>query len=359
MVEDFRSRMGELRQEMDRLANQGEELEKVVQDQQARLEEMDLLVRQRDGQLGEQQARVEELEQTLRQREEELADLRARLVERDETVTRQEQELQELRLQLGQREATELALRDQLAQAAPAEAPTEVSISGLADRLDMLEEMVRQHGQAMAQVQQLIQDEMAGLHSRLERIEARLAAAPPPVATPERAEPTVTEVQAPAVEAVQLPLEAPVVVEEVVAPVEEVTAPTEEAVIAEAAAAAEDPLHALLFETLSILPDASVVGLASQDGMSVELVARVEGAEDRGLEVELADLTAEATRVASALDAGPLLTLGFQAGEEHCLVSPVGESHFAFLLTPTSSANDFRRAQAVLLQTASQLNDLF
>ena len=88
------------------------------------------------------------------------------------------------------------------------------------------------------------------------------------------------------------------------------------------------------------------------------MLARREPPFAQPLEVELADLTTEAGRVAAALGTGPLLTLAFQAGDEHVLLSPVGEEHFAYLLTPSDSPADFRRAQAVLLQAASRIHDL-
>ncbi len=75
--------------------------------------------------------------------------------------------------------------------------------------------------------------------------------------------------------------------------------------------------------------------------------------------MELSELTVEAVRIASALGTGPLLTLAFQTGKEHCLISPVNEDHFAFVVTPAASADDFWRAQAVLLQATSRLNELF
>jgi predicted regulator of Ras-like GTPase activity (Roadblock/LC7/MglB family) len=108
-----------------------------------------------------------------------------------------------------------------------------------------------------------------------------------------------------------------------------------------------------------MLPEAALVGLAGRDGLSVEMLVRHEPTFPQPLEVELADLTSEASRVAAALGAGPLLTVAFQAGDDHLLLSPVGEEHFAYLLTPSDSPADFRRAQAVLLQAVSRIHELF
>ena len=76
------------------------------------------------------------------------------------------------------------------------------------------------------------------------------------------------------------------------------------------------------------------------------------------MELELADLTTAAIQVAAALDTGPLLTVAFQAGDDHLLLSPVGKDYFAYLLTPSDSPAEFQRAQAVLLQTVSRINEL-
>jgi predicted regulator of Ras-like GTPase activity (Roadblock/LC7/MglB family) len=389
MVEDFRTRMGDLREEINRIAGQAEELERVVREQQVRLEEMDLLVRQRDEQLAERQARVEELERTLRQREEEVAALRAQLAEREQTLIGKEDELAALRAQLVEREAAESALRAELARAGQPPSPpvVEVPIEAFLERIGVIENLVNGQGESISALRTLLQQEMAGLHARLDRLEARLAAAPVPavaaaplipwaeeiVAPPV---PQVEEVAAPPmpqVEEVAAPLPPqveevaallPPQVEEVAAvapaavPVLEVVPPVAEVVAPPPAVTVADSLQVVLQETLEMLPEASLVGLAGRDGLSVEMLARREPAFPQPLEVELADLSTEATRVATALGAGPLLTIAFQAGDDHLLLSPVGEEHFAYLLTPADSPADFRRAQAVLLQAASRIGEL-
>ncbi len=324
LLESFRSRLGEARQDWDWLLNQAEDLARIVQEQQLRLEEMDLLVRQRDGQLAEQQTRIEELEAALRQRTAEVDELRARLAEREQVHAQQEEELADLRLQLAQREALAATLRQELAQAQAAQVamPRDVTLpaQALLERIDALEVLVQRQGESLAALRPLIQEEMARLHSRIDRLEARLAAAP--------------VVAAPAVPVVPPPAPAPV-------------------------ARGEGPLQELLGEALDSLPAASLIGLAGLDGIGVDLVARAEPPAGAPLEVELADLAAGAVRAVEALGTGPLLTVAFQAGAEHYMVSPVGESHFAYLLLPDAAFDEFRHAQAVLLQAAGRLNDLF
>ncbi len=328
MLEDFLSRMGELRLEMERLAGQAQELERVVQEQQLRLEEMDLLVRQRDEQLAERQARVEELEERLRRREQELAEARTRLAEAEATCLRQEEELAELRTLLSQREASEAALRDELARQERPAAPETVTlpVQALLERLSALEELARRQEAELAGLRSTFQEGLSHLSRRLERLEA----GPPPAPAPAAPTPPPVEVPAPAVAVAPPPLEW-----------------------------VADPIQALLQEALESLPEVLCVGLSGLDGLNVALAARQEWTAGEALEVELAELTAEAGRVASALDIGPLFTLAFQTGTEQCLISPVSEGHFAFMVTPAASANDFRRAQAVLLQAVSRLNELF
>lgn len=323
MLEDFLSRMGELRLEMERLAGQAQELERVVQEQQLRLEEMDLLVRQRDEQLAERQARVEELEERLRRRDRELAEMQTRLAEAEATCLRQKEELAELQALLSQREESEAALREELALRERPAAPEEATlpIQALLERLSTLEGLARQQAGELAGLRSAFQEELSRLNGRLERLEAGLRVAPPPVAPP---------VEAPAVAIAPPPVEL-----------------------------VADPIQALLQEALESLPEAFCIGLSGLDGLNVALAARQEWAVGEPLEVELAELAAEAGRVASALGTGPLLTLAFQTGAEHYLISPVSEDHFAFVVTPAVSADDFRRAQAVLLQAASRLNELF
>jgi len=382
MLEDFRSRMGEVREEMDQLARQAEEMERVVQEQQVRLEELDLLVRQRDEQLAEQQARVEELEGALRQRDQEIEDLRAQLAQREEATSQQRQEIEDLRgqlaqreetisqqreevedlraqvedlrAQLAQREAAEVALREELTRAQAhliereAVPEEKASVQELLARLSTLEDLVRQQNDTLAGVHSLIQEEMGQLHSRLDRLEAGIIAGPAP---------TPVAVAAP-------PVEEAIPLEEVVAPAEVVVAPEAPPepveVIAppiEVAVAAEDPLQAPLYAALEMLPEALAAGLAGLDGLGVEIVAREKVHFDGPLEVELAELATSASRVAAAIGTGPLLTLAFQTGAEHCLVSPVGQEYFAFLLIPADSTAGFRQAQAVLLQAASRLSE--
>lgn len=332
MLEDFLSRMGELRLEMERLAGQAQELERVVQEQQLRLEEMDLLVRQRDEQLAERQARVEELEERLRQRDRELAEMQTRLAEAEATCLRQKEELAELQALLSQREESEAALREELALRERPAAPEEATlpIQALLERLSTLEGLARQQAGELAGLRSSLQEQLSRLYGRLERLEAGLQVAQPPAVLP---------VEAPTV-AVAPP------------PVELVAAPPPAELVA-------DPIQALLQEALESLPKALCVGLSGLDGLNVALAVRQEWAAGEPWEVELAELTAEAGRVASALGTGPLLTLAFQTGTEHCLISPVSEDHFAFVVTPAASADDFRHAQAVLLQAASRLNELF
>lgn len=344
MVDNFRSRMGDLRQEIDRIASQAEELEHVVQEQQVRLEEMDLLVRQRDEQLAEQQAHVEGLESALRQREEDLTALRAQLAAKEQALAAQDADLAGLRAQVAEHEAAEAALREELARARLAPAAAGLSAQPLLERFAVLEGLVNRQGESLAALRTLIQEEMGRLHGRLDHLEERLAAAPAVLPAP------VAEPLAPAATLVVEPL-APAA-----APVAEIVPPEKEAV--PLAAGEADSLQTVLQDTLDMLPEAALVGLAARDGLNVEMLVRHELAFPQPLELELADLTAEATRVAAALSAGPLLTVAFQSGNDHVLLSPVGEEHFAYLLTPADSPAEFQRAQAVLLQTVSRLNDL-
>lgn len=344
MVDNFRSRMGDLRQEIDRIASQAEELEHVVQEQQVRLEEMDLLVRQRDEQLAEQQAHVEGLESALRQREEDLTALRAQLAAKEQALAAQDADLAGLRAQVAEHEAAEAALREELARARLAPAATGLSAQPVLERFAVLEGLVNRQGESLAALRTLIQEEMGRLHGRLDHLEERLAAAPAVLPAPV-AEP-LAPAATPAVEPV-VPTAAPAV---------EIVPPEKEAV--PLAAGEADSLQTVLQDTLDMLPEAALVGLAARDGLNVEMLVRHELAFPQPLELELADLTAEATRVAAALSAGPLLTVAFQSGNDHVLLSPVGEEHFAYLLTPADSPAEFQRAQAVLLQTVSRLNDL-
>jgi len=421
MVEDFRSRMGDLRAEFDRIANQAEDLERIVQEQQNRLEEMDLLVRQRDEQLAEQQSHVEELETTLRQHEEEVASLQAQLAEKEQSLAERDQELAALRAQLAVYEATEEALREELVQLRQPPAPAaEVPIQTLLERFAVLESLVTHQGESVTSLHALLQEEMVRLNSRLDQLEVRLTAAPVaiPVAEalpPEEKAPAVDEApvevevvppeeeaplpeeEIPAVEEEAPPeAEAPALVEapvevEVVPPEEEAPLPEEEIpaveeeappeaeapAVAEAPVAVEvvppeeeaplpeeepppvaDPLQAVLQESLDMLPTATLVGLAGRDGLNVEMLARRETELAQPIELELADLTTAALQVTTALATGPLLTVAFQAGDDHLLLSPVGEDYFAYLLTPSDSPAEFQRAQAVLLQAVSQINEL-
>lgn len=371
MVENFRSRMGDLRQEMDRIAGQAEEMERIVQEQQVRLEEMDLLVRQRDEQLSEQQAHVEELESTLRQHKEDLTTLRAQLAEKEQSLAVRDQELDALRAQLSQHEETEAALREELAQLrqAPTAAAEPVPVQPLLERFAVLESLVNRQGESLFSLRAIIQEEMARLHSRLDQLEARLAAAPVSIPTPRVAE-VAPPVEAAAPAALS-PLAAPVTeapppavaLPDVALPVENAPAvlPTveiEPPPIAPFALVEADSLQTVLQETMDMLPTAALVGLAGRDGLNVEMLVRREPAFAQPLELELADLTAKVSRVAAALNTGPLLTVAFQAGDEHLLLSPVGEDHFAYLLAPADSPGDIQQAQAVLLQTVSRINDL-
>jgi predicted regulator of Ras-like GTPase activity (Roadblock/LC7/MglB family) len=371
MVENFRSRMGDLRDEIDRIANQAEDLERIVQEQQVRLEETDLLVRQRDEQLAEQQAHVEELESALHQRKEEVTSLQAQLAEKEETLSARDQELAALKAQLAVYEATEDALREELAQLRQVPAPAaEVPIQPLLERFAVLESLVTHQGESLTNLRSLIQEEMGQLHGRLDQLEARLAVAPAAipvseVAPPEEEAPPVAE--APAVAEVAPPEEeAPPVAEapavaEVAPPEEEAPPPEEEAPPPEEEAppvAAADPLQAVLQESLDMLPTAALVGLAGRDGLNIDRFARHETDFAHPVELELADLATAAIQVTSALATGPLLTVAFQAGDDHLLLSPVGEDYFAYLLTPSDSPTEFQRAQAVLLQTVSRINEL-
>lgn len=345
MAEDFRTRMGSVLEEIQRLTAQAEEWEQIAQKQQAQIEELDLLVRQRDEQLAEQQARVEELEEALRQRDQELETLRRQLAE-SAARPHLEEELAILRERLAEKEAVEIALRKELAHlspAPPAEGPPPAP--DWAAPLGALAEQVRAQGEALASMRVFLQEEMARLHGRLDRLEvARLEAPAAAVAPP-----------APAV---FVPVEAP---PEIALPPEIVppaAAPVAPPVAAPPFPAPEEPLQAVLYEALDMLPAATCIGLASLDGLSVEMMVRQEQRVELPLEIELADLTREAARVTAAMGIGPLLTLAFQTGDEHCLISPVGEDHFAFLLSPLAGGPDLRRAQAILLQTAIRLNEI-
>jgi predicted regulator of Ras-like GTPase activity (Roadblock/LC7/MglB family) len=375
MVEDFRSRMGDLRQEIDRIASQAEDMERVVQEQQVRLEEMDLLMRQRDEQLAEQQAHVEELEATLRGQDEELAALRAQLAEKEESLAERDQEVTALQARLAEYEANEAVLREELAQLRRAPVPVEVPIQPVLERFAVLESLVGRQGDSLVTLRSLVEEEMARLHGRIDQLEAHLLAAPPAIPTPaaiavappvEAAPPA--EVAAPGEAAPPAEVAAP----GEAAPPAEVAAPGEAAPPAEVAAPGEkvsppvvslpvseaDSLQSLLQDTLDMLPAAAMVGLAGRDGLTVEMLVRRELAFAQPLELGLADLTTEAVRVAEALNTGPLLTVAFQAGEEHVLLTPVGGDHFVYLLTPVDSAANFQQAQAVLLQAVSRLNEL-
>lgn len=340
MAEDLRSRMDGVLQEIERLTTQAEEWQRIAQEGQARLEELDLLVRQRDEQLAERQSRVEELEETLRQREEELGTLRGRLRDLEEASSRQEQELETWRARLAEQEATAAALREEVARTAVAAATAEAQAppQALLEQVRVLAAEVRSQGQALASLRLLVEEGLGRLEGHLQRFEA----GPPPAAVAEAAA---------ALAAVEAPV-APV-------PIEAVEAPQAVALVPpEPLAPPEGPLQATLYEALASLPQATCLGLASLDGLAVEACFRREQAAAFPLEIELADLTTEAVRVASALGTGPLLTLAFQIGAERCLISPVGADHFAFLLTPADSDEDFRRTQAILLQTALRLGEL-
>jgi hypothetical protein len=360
MVEDFRSRMNKLLQE-------AEDMERVAREQQSQLEEMELLVRQRDEQLAEQQARVEELEIALKERDEESETLRSQLAEQEETLSKQKEEIDDLRSQLAQREAseqtlheelsereaTETALREQLAEAethvqekAPEEEPTAL----LLDRFAGMEALFQQQHENLL----FIQQELTRLHERFDHLGDRLADVPPPVVVEEVIEP---EEEVEAVIELEEEVAAVIELEEVVAAVvepEEVVAAVVEP--EEVVAEARSPLQIPLYQVLEMVPSAAMVGLAGHDGLEVERIAQ-EGMAFESLELELADLAARARSVSGALESGPFLTLAFQFGEDFCMLSPVGEDHFAFILSPVESVDDFRRTQAVLLQAASQLTE--
>jgi len=339
MLEDFRSRMGDLRQEMDRLANQAEELERVVREQQVRLEELDLQIRQRDEQLAEQQSRLEELQAALEKSEQALPELRAELAEREAALSRQGAELEELRAQLAQREANETALREELARAslaAAAPVPAEAVASGLLERFAALEGLAQSQRETLTRILFLLQEQLAQPRER-----------PAPRATAPAVPPSIPPAR------VVVPAEEAPARVEVAAPAVKVAVPMAEV------AEAENPFQASLQEALESFPAATLASLAGRDGLTVETVARGERPAAEPLEVELADLTSEAHRVAAAVGTGPLLTLAFQSGDLSYLVSPVGVDYFAFLLMPAGSMEEFRHAQAVLLQTASRLSELF
>ncbi len=337
MLEDFRTRMAELRQEMERLTSQAEELERIVREQQAHLEELELQVRQRDEQLGEQQALLEDKERELRERTEELEAARLALAEREERLSRQEQELEELRAQLAQREATEAVLREELARATVARRVPmeEATLGDVMERVVAIESRLEQHGEILTWLRE-------GLARLTEQAEAFLAL-PRPI-------PAVGEATPPVPEAVAVSLEPTVA--------EAISAVPEAAERAAVPSEAPEIMQAILWEALEGLPGARVAGFAGCDGLAVEVVSRDATPASPLLEVELADLTQEASRVASALGTGPVLTVAFQAGETSCLVSPVGPDYFAFLLAPSNSMDNLRYAQAVLLQAASRLSEL-
>ncbi|MGC8874573.1 MAG: hypothetical protein ACP5SI_09045 [Chloroflexia bacterium] len=340
MLDDFRTRIAELRQEMERLTGQAEELERIVREQQAHLEELELQVRQRDEQLAEQQALLEQMERDLRERTEQLEAARLALDEREEAVSRLEQELEEVRAQLAQREATEAVLREELARATverrvPAE---EATLADVMERVVALEQRLQHHEEMLARLEELAHEGVARITGQLEAV----LALPRPV---------------PAREVVSPAAVAPEVVEAAPAPVavQAVAVPAEQ--LAPAVEVAEG-MQAILWEALENLPRARVAGFAGRDGLAIEIVSRAEAPASPLLEVELADLIEEASGVAGALGTGPVLTLAFQAHETSCLVSPVGPDYFAFLLAPSSSIDDLRYAQAVLLQAASRLSEL-
>lgn len=347
MAEDFRARMGSVLEEIQRLTAQAEEWEQIAQKQQAQIEELDLLVRQRDEQLAEQQARVEELEEALRQRDQELETLRRQLAEAT-ALPRREEELAVLHERLAEKEAVEAVLREELARLTSApSAEGQQPTPDWAAPLGALAEQVRAQGEALAGMRAFLQEEMARLHSRLDRLERVRLEAPAPAAA-----------VAPPAPAVFVPVEAP---PEIVLPPETVppaAAPVAPPMAAPPFPAPEEPLQAVLYEALDMLPAATCIGLASLDGLSVEMMVRQEQRVELPLEIELADLTREAARVTAAMGIGPLLTLAFQTSDEHCLISPVGEDHFAFLLSPLAGGPDLRRAQAILLQTAIRLNEI-
>ena len=343
MPEDLRSRMDSVLEEIQRLTAQAEEWQRVAQQQQAQLEELDLLVRQRDEQLAERQARVEELEEILRQRDQEIETLRGQLAEGAEALPRWEQELAVLRQQLAEKEAVEAVLREELARLTGSALPAAGPAPHWTAALDALTEQARAQSETLTALRIWLQEEMGQLHGRLGRLEAGLAALPPPapakeavaVTAPPMVVPSTEMAEAPAVEAVAA---APPTFAPPIAP--------------------EEPLQALLYEVLDNLPAATCIGLASLDGLAVEMMARQEQRFALPLEIELADLTREALHTADALGIGPLLTIAFQVHAEHCLISPIGEDHFVFLLTPLEGGEQFRRAQAILLQTAIRLNEI-
>lgn len=337
MLDDFRARMAELRQEMERLTGQAEELERIVREQQAHLEELELQVRQRDEQLAEQQALLEQRESDLRERTEQLEAARQALAAREETIARLEQELEEMRAQLAQREATEAVLREELARATVERKATieEATLGDVMERVVAVEDRLQRQEETLARLEELLRDGLERIAQRLEamaalpRVAPAIEEAPAPVA-PEAAGVTPAPVapEAAAVEAVAPPAEVP------------------------------EGMQAILWEALENLPGARVAGFAGRDGLAVEVVSRDVTPASPLLEVELADLAQEASRVAGALGTGPMLTVAFQAGETSCLVSPVGPDYFAFLLAPSNSIDDLRYAQAVLLQAASRLREL-
>jgi len=365
MPEDLRSRMDSVLEEIQRLTAQAEEWQRVAQQQQAQLEELDLLVRQRDEQLAERQARVEELEEILRQRDQEIETLRGQLAEGAEALPRWEQELAVLRQQLAEKEAVEAVLREELARLTGSALPAAGPAPHWTAALDALTEQARAQSETLTALRIWLQEEMGQLHGRLGRLEAGLAALPPPapakeavaVTAPPMVVPSTEMAEAPAVEAVAAapPTFAPPTVLPETPAVEAVAAapPTFAPPIAP-----EEPLQALLYEVLDNLPAATCIGLASLDGLAVEMMARQEQRFALPLEIELADLTREALHTADALGIGPLLTIAFQVHAEHCLISPIGEDHFVFLLTPLEGGEQFRRAQAILLQTAIRLNEI-
>lgn len=360
MLDDFRARMAELREEMERLAGQAEELERIVREQQAHLEELELQVRQRDEQLAEQQSLLEQRENELRERTEQLETARQALAEREETLGRLEQELEELRAQLAQREATEAVLREELARATVARkaAIEEATLGDVMERVVSVEDRLQRHEEMLTRLEELLREGMAQIAQQLEavlalprpaRVAEEAAVSPETVVLPEAAGVAPAIAEAPAAPAAPEAVAAvPTAAAPEIAAVEYVAPPVE----------ALEGMQAILWEALENLPGARVAGFVGRDGLAVEIVSRDVASASPLLEVELADLTREASRVAGALGAGPVLTVAFQAGDTSCLVSPVGPDYFAFLLAPSGVVDDLRYAQAVLLQAASRLNEL-
>ncbi|MBN1485880.1 MAG: hypothetical protein JXA37_14295 [Chloroflexia bacterium] len=368
MLEDFRSRMGDLREEMDTLAQQAEELETVARNQQSQLEELEFLIRQRDEQLVEQQSRIDELTATLEERERELAELRSHLEAGASISSQQDQELQELRNQLAQRESKIQALQEQLSQAETLllGRTTEVGeepLQQIVARLSSLENRLVLQDESLIQIRSLVQEEVSHLRQGLANIEATLAKASLPPVVPVPAAEEVSLVP-PTEEVLVLPAEKEIAV---VPPAEGVAEeavavlPEEEFVLAPLPEdmAIADVLESLLQESLNNLPTAKAVGLFGRDGLNVETAKRPERELDELVYVELADFVGSTWPSMAALDMGTLMTLAFRSGDETYLLSPLNEDYFAFLLAELDSADQLRHAQAVLLQTISRLSDYF